>query len=357
MVKPYRIALAILCALSAAYHSASAANPPKVVFIGDYLTANWPLPANSNWTNLGYPTPDTFQASGSSSYWLSNFQSIIDLHPDIVHILVGAEDAAIVDDGVRPIFGSIFANNIESMVAQAKTANIKVILGTTPAGAPDNIGITQINAFVEAYGAATGVPVINYADALCTCVNSTLGLGNGNAISGISAGNAFPPLTQGQTYLPQPLIAPDSSIVPVGFPAILLPTSAGYALMTQMVQNAIATTTGATLKSGYLQDIDFGEGIDVNANTPLFNQNTVVPGNTLQFTPWGTYSDGITRPLLNSNFAGSSGTWTSNNPSVMYVTQTGIAYALSPGTAWISYVSPEGVGFSPWVMTVNTAIP
>jgi lysophospholipase L1-like esterase len=179
MVKPYRIALAIMCALSAAYHSASAANPPKVVFIGDYLTANWPLPANSNWTNLGYPTPDTFQASGSSSYWLSNFQSVIDLHPDIVHILVGAEDAAIVDDGVRPIFGSIFANNIESMVAQAKAANIKVILGTTPAGAPDNIGITQINAFVESYGAANGVPVINYAHALCTCVNSTMELGNG----------------------------------------------------------------------------------------------------------------------------------------------------------------------------------
>jgi hypothetical protein len=61
--------------------------------------------------------------------------------------------------------------------------------------------------------------------------------------------------------------------------------------------------------------------------------------------------------MLNSDITGASGTWTSSNPAVMYVTPTGIAYALSAGTAWIYYRSPEGVLFSPWVMTVDSNIP
>jgi lysophospholipase L1-like esterase len=334
---------------------ASAANPPHVFFIGDYITANWTFPTGATWANAGYPTPDTFQSYGSSTYWAQNFSEVLNAHPDIVHIMVGAEDAATASDGTKVVMGTIFAANIEGMVQQAKAANIKVILATTPAGGPDSVGITQFNAFITAYGAANGIPVVNYADALCTCVNGTSGLGLGNAQSGTNSGYAFPVSPQGTTlnYHLEPLIAPDAAIAPAGFPALPLPTTAGYALMTQMVQNAIATTTGAKLKSGYLQDISFGEGLTPNSDPPLFNQNKVNAGNTLQFTPYGGYSDGATRPIYNSNYnTGASGTWTSSNPVVMSVTQTGIAYALSPGTAWISYTSPEGVIFSPWVMTV-----
>ena len=361
MTKPFRIALAVLGVLSAAYHSAPAATPapPKVVFIGDYLTAGWTsgFAANPNWINQAYPTPDSY-SGGRSADLLAQFQSdVVNLHPAIVHIMVGAVDAALEDDGTTPIVTTVFANNIMGMIELAKAANIKVILATTPAGSPGNIGITQMNAFVEAYGAANGIPVINYADALCDCVNSVAAVGYGNAISSTSYGYAFPPVTPGpQNYQPQPLMTTTTNNVPGGYPAIPIPTAAGYALMTQLAENAIATM-GLTLKSGWLQDIDFGMGVGVDDNVPLFNQNTVFPGMTLQFTPWGLYSDGVSRPLLNSNFAGSSGTWTSSNPTVMYVTQTGVAYALSPGQSWIRYVSPNGVAFSPWVMTVNSAIP
>jgi hypothetical protein len=55
------------------------------------------------------------------------------------------------------------------------------------------------------------------------------------------------------------------------------------------------------------------------------------------------YSDGGTRPMLNPNIAGASGTWSSDNPAVMYLNPCGYAEALSPGTTWISYVSPDGV--------------
>jgi hypothetical protein len=221
-----------------------------------------------------------------------------------------------------------------------------VILGTTPAGSPESNGITQFNAFITAYGAANDIPVVNYADALCTCVNATAGLGTGNAKSGLTSGYAF------STGHAQLLLAPNSAVTYPGFPPAPLPTAAGYALMTQMAQGAIASVTGASLTSGYLQDVGFEAS---TVPIPVLNENTVNPGSTIQFTPYGTYSDGATRPILNSNYmTGSSGTWMSNNPAVVSVTQTGIAYALSTGTAWISYVSPEGVTFSPWIVYVDS---
>jgi hypothetical protein len=67
----------------------------------------------------------------------------------------------------------------------------------------------------------------------------------------------------------------------------------------------------------------------------------------------GVYSDGSQHPLLNSTINGSSGTWTSSNPLVMYVSQTRLAWANSPGTAIIRYTSPGGVNFSEWIMNVN----
>ena len=57
--------------------------------------------------------------------------------------------------------------------------------------------------------------------------------------------------------------------------------------------------------------------------------------------------------MLNTNFAGASGTWTSSNPAVMYVSQTGLAWALSQGTTTIKYTAPNGALFAPWVMNVQ----
>ena len=233
MTKLYRIALAVLCAFSAA--SVSAANPPKVVFIGDYLTANWTYPANPNWFNLGVDTPDILTNDGNSGQWVQNFQTVLNLHPDIVHIMVGAEDAALEDDGTIPVVGSVFAQNIQQMVQLAKSSNIKIILGTTPPSTPGSIGITEMNGFIQQYGAANGITVVNYADALCGCIGST---------GAVGVGNSYPPPAPGQTYHPSPLMTTTTSLVPGGYPAIPIPTADGYALMTQMVENAIATTMG-----------------------------------------------------------------------------------------------------------------
>jgi len=119
--------------------------------------------------------------------------------------------------------------------------------------------------------------------------------------------------------------------------------------MTQIAQTAIANLT-AKLKSGYLQDMTL---VTPDNPYPYANQNSVSTGQILQFTPVGQYSDGSTHPQLNSSFAGTSGTWTSSNPQAMYVSQTGQAIALTPGTAIIKYTSPNGVQFSEWIMYIS----
>jgi hypothetical protein len=83
------------------------------------------------------------------------------------------------------------------------------------------------------------------------------------------------------------------------------------------------------------------------------NVNTVSPPAVVQFTQIGLYSDGSKHPLLNTNVQGSTGTWTSSNPVVIYINQQGFAWPLSKSTAIIRYTAPSGVNFSEWIMHVT----
>jgi len=131
----------------------------------------------------------------------------------------------------------------------------------------------------------------------------------------------------------------------------LIPSATGYALMTQMAETAISTMN-VSVERGYLQNIQQANDNEDNAPTP--NVNTVNVGAVIQFTPQALYSNGSVHPMLNSNFAGSSGAWTTSNPLVMYVNQKGLAWSLSPGKAIITYTSPTGVRFNDWVMSINS---
>jgi hypothetical protein len=216
------------------------------------------------------------------------------------------------------------------MVSMAKAANIKVILGieswqwaTATPPYPQ-----QLNSIVAAYGAQNKIPVVDYGDALCQCVSST-----GGSFSSVPPG----------PYMAQEVL---------GF----VPNVAGYALMTQMAQVAILNTLGQTPGGGYLQNTEqSNQSLDVGApSSPLLtNVNTVGPGFVVQFTPYGWYNNGLVEPFVNSNYVGSTGTWASSNPLVMNVSQTGLAWALTAGTANITYVSPTGVRFNEWTMTVT----
>jgi hypothetical protein len=270
---------------------------PKVVFIGDWITYDWTsaFAANPNWINQG--TLDFF--GGNSGGTAARFQAdVVSLHPDIVHIMVGVVDEAQEDDALMALTTPDLVNNLNTMVQEAKAANIQVILGMEPPA------VSQENAVIAAYGAANNIPVVNYGAAP-------------TVTDDIYQGDAF------------------------------VPTIAGYALMTQIAEAAISTLN-LTLKGGYLQNTQ-----QANGNGPAENNvNTVVPGVYIQFTPMGKYSDGNLYPMLNTNFRGSSGIWTSSNPLVMYISPTGLAWPLTPGTATIRYTPLDGVKFSEWIMYV-----
>jgi uncharacterized protein YjdB len=77
-------------------------------------------------------------------------------------------------------------------------------------------------------------------------------------------------------------------------------------------------------------------------------------GVTVNFTPIATYSNGLKEQVMyNTNIIGANGTWTSSNPLVGYVTQSGRFWAISQGTAIVHYTAPNGVGFSEWIMYVT----
>jgi lysophospholipase L1-like esterase len=322
---------------------ANEAPAPKVVFIGDWVTYSWTgaFAANPNWVNQGTPFVGLYGQTGDSVSTAARFQAdVVALHPAIVHIMVGSSDANEVHDSTFRLYSQGFLLSLTEMVQEAKAADIQVVLGLEPTNfaAPYNepVFLEQLNSLVANYGAVNNIPVINYGDALCGCVGSTGATGIGSSFN----------LTSSST----PYIVPDFITTVDGF-QIAGPGASGYALMTQMAEATI-NTLNAKLAGGYLQNIEQANTNEDNG--PTSNVNTVYPGAVIQFTPYGYYSNGLLEQFLNSNFAGSTGTWASSNPLVMYVSQKGLAWALSPGTAIITYTSPTGVKFSEWIMYIHS---
>jgi acyl-CoA thioesterase I len=334
MNKRYKLTISLFALVLSAFASATAAPtpPPKVVFIGDYITYEWAsaFAANPNWINQGDSNPNI--NNGDSLSALARFQSdVVNLHPAIVHILLGAYDAYAVSDQSALFDFQRFLSNLDAMVKEAQAANIQVILGTTPPISTNNsLYVTQINAAIAAYGAAHNIPVIDYADLQCGCTS-------------LSTANPF------GLYGTTNMMVSTPNVVPAPDTGGILPSAAGYAQMTQLAETAVATLN-LTLKSGWLQDV---EQPNETLNGSPINVNTVAPPATVQFTPIGLYSDGSQHSLLNPNVQGATGTWTSSNPVVMNINQQGLAWALSNGTTIIRYTSPTGVAFSEWVMYVN----
>jgi hypothetical protein len=349
MTKHHKVTIALTLLLSVLLPSAANAqvapkynrprNPngtpaPKVVFIGDQFTYNWattPGAFPSNWINQGWPTTVAncylLCGGGTSESTADRFQpDVIDLHPNIVHIMVGADDADANDPPSVPYIYPGFLSSLQTMIQMAKAANIQVILGIESNLWSSEGGqhFEPMNSLVATLGAQNNIPVINYGNALCGCVASTGGVGIGQ---NFATGAPYMTTTSTGAYVP---------------------TAAGYALMTQMAAATI-NTLNLKLTGGYLQNV---QQANAESDSPqIVNSNSAGPEDVIQFTPYGQYSGlAAAQPILNSNYAGATGTWASSNPLVMYVSQTGLAWAISPGTANITYTSPTGVEFSEWTM-------
>jgi hypothetical protein len=326
-MQKFLIAMALFSGLGLSALAAPAPAPPKVVFIGDWVTQNWaaemsPYP---NWINEG-----SFIASGipegTAAGTLARFQAdVVSLHPAIVHIMVGG------DDSLEGTALPDFVASIAAMVQEAKAANIKVILGNEPCATS-----FLYTAAVAGYGATNNIPVLNYGGALCP----------GNSLSqGTAIGYAWAaPASEEPGYF----LLEDYE----GYPS---PSEVGYLVMNQMVQSAItAITTNPKLKGGYLQNVEQPATLVFPPPVPIaVNVNTVTLGSVVQFAPSGYYSDGSTQVLFNTDLAGSNGTWTSSNPLVMFISPSGQSWAITPGTAIIHYTAPNGVAFSEWIMYVK----
>jgi hypothetical protein len=342
MNKVRLLARLLSCLLISAVH----AQTPKVVFTGDGFTYLWQqtsqFTANKNWIGAGINVGCCY-GEGSKNVSDAFQTNVINQHPAFVHIVTGGSDASDARDAIP--YGATwqqYAHAIMNMVGMAQKANIKVILGTLPTdtGAEpkgeDAWSTQDFNSWLENYGLTNNIPVVNYHDALCQCVGST---------------------SPNDTFVAA-LGVPDPT-APVPYPyQIFVPNDAGYALITQMAQTAIQTY-GLTIKGGYLSNVVNRYGIPSGA-CGCYGQpqtNHVPQGTILTFMPQATWSDGVTRPMLNSDMNGMKGIWWSTNTSVMQVNLQGQAIAYNPGVATIWFKSASGATFSPWTMTVEAVFP
>jgi lysophospholipase L1-like esterase len=146
-----------------------AAQPPRVVFMGDSITENWAL-ADPQLFERGIVNRGI--SGQTTPQMLLRFRAdVLALKPQVVHILAGTNDVA---GNTGPTTAQDFENNIESMVTLARQQGIRVVLGSIPPAKaffwrPGIDPVPQINAldaWLRAYAAQNGVAYVDYYAAL-----------------------------------------------------------------------------------------------------------------------------------------------------------------------------------------------
>jgi hypothetical protein len=313
----------------------ASAQAQQVAFIGDDLTYHWQqtpqFQDHHNWLAYGFEVPSHPSAGNGTRVAYAQLENILASgQRPIIHLLVGQADLEGIDSGgdqAAFIFAA-FATNMERIISTAQAANLKIIVGTIPYAAHGDL--ETLNQWLFLYCNSRKVPVVNYAFAL----NS----GKGFAAS---RPGAFPAPVY---YNPRP----DPNVEPLSEPSL---TSAGYDLITEMAATQIGLTSGAFhMTGGYLQSVTLNALEDPE---PTVNGNSLFDAGVVQFTPWGTFSDGKARVLNNANQFGHVGTWSSSAPNVVLMDQYGVGTACSKGTANVHFTSNLGLIFKEWTMYVE----
>lgn len=191
-----------------AHLGAPAPNESRVVFFGDSITDQWPLP-------LSFPGKTTYINRGingqTTPQMLVRFrQDVVALQPKVVVILAGTNDIA---GNTGPATPRMIEDNLAAMAAIARQHGIKVVLASIlPAAAyPWRPGIRpaaeirQINGWIRDYCAREGLVYLDYHAALADA--------GGGMRPGLSSDGVHP-------------------------------TAAGYALMAPLAEAAIARALG-----------------------------------------------------------------------------------------------------------------
>jgi len=325
--------LFILVALVSFASGSQAQTQPKVAFIGGNFTFNWEhnsaFRAHSNWQLDGVSEPPSPGPCHESTPTLAALQKIINSgQKPIIHLITGQGDVDGVTAGNQGdfIFES-FAHCFEQIVTLAQNAKLKIIVGTDAFAVFGDI--RSANQWVRLYCAAHNIPLVDYQFILYSdAANPTYS-------EGLWAANSA-----GLNVLNQ----------------------AGYDLITAAAEVAIGQVAGTlSLKSGYLGTTTRQDFEDAPVEQGV---NTVLAGSPIWFQAYGQWSDGITRVINNPNVnpsntdaVGVMGTWSTSNPYVMSVDQTGYAKALRPGTASIKFTTLSGATLNLWTMNVVTSCP
>ena len=158
-----------LCRYREANTHLPARSEDRVVFFGDSITEAWsevrPDFFRPDWINRGIAGQTTKQMIG-------RFRSdVIELHPDVVHILAGIND---ISGATGPTSLDQIASNLSTMVELARLHGIAVVLGTLlPAKAyqgtadPERAAaIAALNAWIRQYSRCEDIGLIDYYTAL-----------------------------------------------------------------------------------------------------------------------------------------------------------------------------------------------
>jgi len=142
---------------------------PKLVFIGDSITENWtrgdPMLFSKDVIGRG------ISGQTSPQILLRFFQDVIELRPDVVHIMAGTNDVA---GNTGPTTEQNFKNNIIAMVELAHAHHIRVLLASIPPAAAfpwkpalrPAATIVRLNQWLRSYASTSGSRYIDYYSVL-----------------------------------------------------------------------------------------------------------------------------------------------------------------------------------------------
>jgi lysophospholipase L1-like esterase len=144
-------------------------SPIRVVFMGDSITENWAKVDPDLFTNGIVGRGISGQTS--SQMLLRFFQDVIDLHPQVVHIMAGTNDVA---GNTGPTTEKDFQNNLRAMVELAQAHHIRVALASIPPASAfpwqpalrPAQSIQRLNAWLQQYARETHSRYIDYYAAL-----------------------------------------------------------------------------------------------------------------------------------------------------------------------------------------------
>jgi lysophospholipase L1-like esterase len=143
--------------------------PTRVVFMGDSITENW-VKADPGLFKQGV-VGRGISGQTSPQMLLRFFQDVIDLHPQVVHIMAGTNDVA---GNTGPTSEKDFQNNLRAMVELARAHHIRVALASIPPASAFSWqpamrpaqSIQHLNAWLKQYARETHSRYIDYYAAL-----------------------------------------------------------------------------------------------------------------------------------------------------------------------------------------------